>query len=99
MQRAGEKLGDFRPAAEVRLIPRTAPFYQRELRLLCIDRNDTMPCVMQMRVMASKKAVLAAKAELGRLTKENSQLDEARGVAVGRRDAIIQKVQSFIIFV
>ncbi len=52
---------------------------------------------MQMRIMASKKAVLAAKAELGRLTKENSQLDEARGVAVGRRDAIIQKVHPFII--
>lgn len=89
VQRAGEKLSDFRPAAEVRSTPQTLSSHHRwnGLQSLCMY-------VMQMRVMASKKAVLAAKAELDRLTKENSQLDEARGVAVGRRDAIIQKVHT-----
>lgn len=45
-----------------------------------------------MKTLAARKAVTAAQTELDRLMKENSQLDEARGVALSRRDAIIAKV-------
>lgn len=83
VQRVGEKLSDFRPAAEVHpvvLLNFSTPF-----RFMPVD------VAPQTKLNAARRALAAAKSELDRLSKENVALMEARGVATAKRDAILQK--------
>ncbi len=107
LQRVGEKLSDFRPAAEV-CVPAWIAysiFQWPSTHFATLSKDLVLPspcalvpflgllCVaLQSKIAASRKALTAAKAELSRVLAENSQLDAARGVAVARRDDILSKV-------
>jgi hypothetical protein len=82
VQRVGEKLSDFRPAAEV------AAFLCRTLSFKCLL---VLLFVPQTKLNVARRALAAAKGELDRLSKENVALMEARGIATAKRDAILQK--------
>lgn len=62
----------------------------------CVSSPICVCCVcwQQVKLSAARKGLSAAKSELDRLHKENTALEDARGVAVSRRDAILAKVSA-----